>query len=108
MDAGSVAGYSGDGGDPLAAVFSTPRDVAFGSDGEIYVADTKNNCVRVISADRAVIDTFAGQCGSEGFGGDEGPASEAKLAQPFGLEVDSKGNVYIADTLNQVIRRVKR
>jgi hypothetical protein len=108
VDAGSVAGYSGDGGDPLAAVFSTPRDVAYGLDGEIYVADTKNNCVRVISADRSTIDTFAGTCGVEGFAGDDGPALESELAQPFGLEVDRDGNVFIADTLNQVIRRVKR
>jgi len=107
VDKGSVPGYSGDGGPATEAVFNTPRDVAVGIDGEVYIADTKNNCVRVVTTD-GIVDTFAGQCGSTGFEGDEGPAASALLAQPFGIEVDAEGNVYIADSGNHVIRRVKR
>jgi streptogramin lyase len=108
-DAGSVAGYSGDGGDPLQAVFNTPRDIAIGIDGEIYVADTKNHCVRVVKD--GIVNTFAGHCNPDpaaaGYSGDYGPAVDADFTDTFGVEVDAEGNVYIADSGNQIIRRVK-
>jgi sugar lactone lactonase YvrE len=105
-DAGSVTGYSGDGGDALDARMNTPRDVAVGPDGELYVADTKNACVRVIRD--GIIDTFAGTCGEQGFAGDEGLATDALFGEVFGVAVDHEGHVYVADTSNQVIRRVAR
>lgn len=105
-DAGSVPGYGGDGGDALEAVFNTPRDVAVGLDGELYIADTKNSCVRVVRD--GIVETFAGTCGESGFDGDGGAAADAKLDEPFGVAVDPEGNVYIADTLNHVIRKVTR
>lgn len=108
VDQGSVPGYAGDGGPASEAVFNTPRDVAVGLDGEVYIADTKNDCIRVVTPD-GMIDTFAGQCAAgSGYAGDGGPAKDAMLGQPFGVAVDLEGNVYIADTLNHVIRRVKR
>lgn len=107
-DGGSKPGYSGDGGDALEAVFNTPRDVAVGLDGEVYIADTKNNCVRVLNTD-GTVDSFAGKCGEDGaYGGDEGPALDAEFDGVFGVGVDPEGNVYIADASNHVIRRVKR
>ena len=107
-DAGSIPGYSGDGGPAKEAVFNTPRDLALSEDGNLlYVADTKNNCVRVIDLVTDIIDTFAGQCGVFGFDGDKGKAKKALLSEPFGLEVGPDGYVYIADSLNHVIRRVK-
>jgi sugar lactone lactonase YvrE len=107
VDAGSIPGYSGDGGPALEAVFNTPRDVAILPDGStMYISDTKNSCIRAVDMASGVIDTFAGQCGVPGYGGDEGPASEALLNEPFGVSVDPDGHVYIADSLNQVIRRV--
>ncbi|MEQ1505309.1 MAG: hypothetical protein ABMB14_23965 [Myxococcota bacterium] len=106
-DKGSKPGFSGDGGDALEAVFNTPRDVAVGIDGEVYIADTKNNCIRVLNTD-GTVDTFAGQCGTEGaWGGDEGPAVDAQFSDPFGVAVDPEGNVYVSDTENQVIRRIQ-
>lgn len=105
VDRGSVPGYSGDGGPALDAEFDTPRDVAV-YDGMMYVADTKNSCVRVVDLGTGTVDTFAGACGTPGFEGDEGPAADALLDEPFGVSVDAEGNVYIADTLNHVIRRV--
>lgn len=109
--AGAVSkGYSGDGGDALDAQFNLPRDLAVGIDGEIYVADTDNSCVRVIRD--GIVDTFAGQCAmdasTQGFAGDGGPATEALLFRPFGVEVDPEGNVYVADTFNHVVRRIAR
>jgi hypothetical protein len=106
-DAGSVPGYAGDGGDALEAVFHTPGDVAIGLDGEIYVADTKNHCVRVLRD--GIVDRFAGICGGEmAYSGDGGPALEAEFSDVYGVEVDADGNVYIADLSNQIIRRVWR
>jgi len=107
-DSGSVPGYSGDGGDPLLAKFNTPRDVAIGIDGEIYVADTKNHCVRVVKD--GIVDTFAGMCNPDpyaaGYSGDGGPAVDAEFSDVFGVAVDPDGNVYIADSGNHIIRRV--
>jgi sugar lactone lactonase YvrE len=105
-----IAGYAGDGDNALRARFDEPVDVAVGLDGEVYVADPGNNCVRVIRAD-GVVGTFAGRCaaeGSVGFHGDGLPAIGATLTHPGGVAVDPDGNVYVADTQNNVIRRIAR
>lgn len=99
-------GYSGDGGPASAAQVNGPRDVDVGPDGSVYIADTGNNCIRVITPD-GNIDTFAGVCGEAGYAGDGGAPTEALLYQPFGVEVDHEtGAVYIADTYSNVIRKV--
>ena len=85
---------------------NTPSDVAVTKDGTIYVADTDNSCIRVITPD-GIINTFAGICGERGFDGDLGPADEALLNRPFGVALDLDENVYISDTYNSVIRRVE-
>lgn len=102
----SGCGYSGDGGPALEAMLDTPSDVAVGPDGTVYVADTENSCIRAITTD-GIIDTFAGVCGSAGYGGDHGPATDALLHRPFGVSVDLDGKVYISDTYNSVIRVVE-
>ncbi|MEQ1502027.1 MAG: hypothetical protein ABMB14_07335, partial [Myxococcota bacterium] len=106
-DIGSMPGYEGDGGDALDAVFGYPRDVAIGPDGEVYVADTANACVRVIAPD-GVVSTFAGACGEPGLAGEEGSPLDARFDQPCGVEVDADGNVYVADSTNHLIRRITR
>jgi hypothetical protein len=109
QDAGSVAGYEGDGGDALAAVFNLPYDVAVGIEGEIYIADTKNHCVRVLRD--GIVERFAGICnpdtGAGSYSGDGGPALEARFSDISGVAVDPDGDVYIADSNNEVIRRVR-
>jgi sugar lactone lactonase YvrE len=76
-----------------------------GPDGSIYIADTMNFVVRVIDPD-GIMHTFAGT-GVRGFEGDGGPADEAQLDRPYGVDVDPEtGVVYIADTHNQRVRRV--
>jgi len=102
----SGCGYGGDGGDALEAMLLTPSDVAVGDDGSIYIADTDNSCIRVVDPD-GTIDTFAGVCGEQGFEGDFGPANEALLSRPFGVEVGPDGAVYISDTYNSRIARVE-
>ncbi len=113
FDAGSVetiagngtAGFGGDGGPAKGAQLARPRDLEIGPDGRLYVADTDNHRVRVIDLGTGVIDTFAGN-GTDGFGGDGGPARDAALARPFGIAFDTTGNLYIADTFNDRIRKV--
>jgi DNA-binding CsgD family transcriptional regulator/sugar lactone lactonase YvrE len=94
--------FSGDGGQASAAALVRPLAVAVGPIGEIYVAE--GNRIREVKKDGRIT-TFAGT-GAAGYGGDKGPAAQAALNLPQGLAVDSAGNVYIADTLNNRVRRV--
>jgi sugar lactone lactonase YvrE len=97
-------GYSGDGGLATGAQLSWPKDVALDGSGNLYIADTGNNRVRMISP-AGVISTVAGT-GDAGYSGDGGSATDAKLALPSGLAVDSGGNVYVADTNNFRVRKI--
>jgi uncharacterized protein (TIGR03437 family) len=98
-----TAGYSGDNGPATNAQLFRPYSVAVDSGGNLYIADTLNNCIRKVSG--GVITTVAGN-GTFGFSGDNGPAISAQLNGPGGVAVDSTGNLYIADTLNNRIRKV--
>jgi sugar lactone lactonase YvrE len=100
------AAFGGDNGDPMLASFNVPRDIAFGPDGRLYVADMNNDRVRAIDFTANVVTTVAGN-GERGFAGDGGPATQAKLNRPYGIGFDADGNLYIADTFNQRIRVVK-
>jgi len=64
-----------------------------------------NHCVRRVDQATGIISTVAG-CGNEGYSGDGGPATQAQLNQPYSLQIDSNGDIYIVDRLNAVIRRV--
>jgi len=98
------AGYSGDNFSAIGAQLNTPSDVAVGPDGSIYVADTMNHVIRKITPDGNIY-TVVG-AGQPGFSGDDGPADQAQLDQPYGLTVAANGDIYIADTQNQRIREV--
>lgn len=97
-------GYGGDEGPAAEALLNRPTDLAWSPDGALYVADRSNHCIRRIS--EGIITTVAGQCGFLGSSGDGGPAVEALLGEPFGIEVGSDGALFIADTLNHRIRKV--
>ena len=99
-----TAGYSGDGGPATAARLRFPRNVAFGPDGSLYIADDENYAVRRVTP-AGIITTVAGT-GAAGFSGDGGPATSAQLRRVRDVAVDAAGNVYIADQENHRIRRV--
>ncbi|MGC9946202.1 MAG: hypothetical protein ABSF64_07510 [Bryobacteraceae bacterium] len=98
-----TAGYSGDNGPATSAELNVVMGVAADAAGNVYIADTQNNRIRKVS--NGVITTIAGN-GFPGYLGDGGPATSARLNQPFGVAVDAPGNVYIADSENYVVRKV--
>jgi hypothetical protein len=98
-----TAGFSGDNGPAASAKLSLPTNVAVDSTGNLYIADTANNRIRQVS--NGVITTVVGN-GTPGFSGDNGPATSAQLYGPSGVAVDSTGNLYIGDTVNNRIRKV--
>jgi sugar lactone lactonase YvrE len=100
-----IPGYTGNSGAATSAELSNPSGVAVDSSGNIYIADTDNDSVRKVTASSGVIAAFAGN-GTYGYSGDNGPAVNAQLALPYGVFVDSSGNVEIADSGNSVIRKV--
>jgi DNA-binding beta-propeller fold protein YncE len=99
------AGYSGDGGPAAKARLNMPFDVAFDAAGNLYLSDTFNHCVRRVDAKTGVITTVAGD-GTKGFSGDGGPATSARMDEPYGIVLDKAGNLFIADRLNRRVRRV--
>jgi sugar lactone lactonase YvrE len=126
---GMVSTFAGTGapgaaGENVAATEAElfrPVDVALGPDGGLYIADTENNCVRVVRG--GVISTVAGSCGVCRGGlddpcrcpstdaaclGDGGPATRASLKRPTGIAFDRDGNLFIADTLDHRVRVVWR
>lgn len=99
-----TGGFSGDNGPATSAQLANPFGLAFDTTGNLYVTDTSNNRVRKVDTS-GIITTFAGN-GTQGFGGDDGPAIAAQLSDPSGIAADLAGNLYIADTRNHRIRRV--
>jgi hypothetical protein len=99
-------GYKGDGGPATSAELNYPTGVARSfTDGTLYIADTGNNRIRKVSP-TGTITTYAGT-GQSGYTGDTGgAATKAMLSAPTGLAVDTSGNLFIADTGNNVVREV--
>lgn len=100
-----VEDFSGDNGPALNATFSLPTSLALDSRGNLFIADTGNQRIRRIDAVSSIITTVAGN-GIADFSGDGSQATVASLNRPFGVALDSAGNIYIADTINCRIRRV--
>ena len=101
-----TAGYraADDGGAATLARINFSSDVAADSSGNLYIADTNNHRIRKVNT-AGVITTIAGD-GTGSFSGDGGPAAAAQLNTPYGIAADGAGNVYIADTINQRIRKI--
>ncbi len=93
-----------DGGKATAAPLRGPAAIAVDAAGNYFIADRDDHRVRKVDTN-GIISTYAGT-GVSGYSGDRGKASAAQLSSPTGLAIDSKGNLYIADRDNFVIRRV--
>jgi len=101
-----TCGYSGDGGAATSAELNNPEDVALDGAGNVYIADFENSLVRKVDVN-GTITTVAGNVeGGSGFSGDGGPATVAQLNHPDGVALDTAGNLYIADSNNNRIRKV--
>ncbi|MCB9719058.1 MAG: hypothetical protein H6712_34755 [Myxococcales bacterium] len=99
-----IDGNEGDGGPALEALFIQLDGMALGPDGSIYVSDSLANRVRRIDPS-GMIDTIAGTGVAE-LSGDGGPGVDAALHWPTAMELDPAGNLLIADTRNNVVRRL--
>lgn len=108
------AGYSGDGGPAVEAQIFAPvgqaapptSRITFDEAGNLYLADTFNNCVRRVDTE-GIISTVAGQCGADkGSTGEGVPATQARLYWPCDVATDREGRLYIADTFNNCVRQV--
>jgi sugar lactone lactonase YvrE len=98
------SGDSGDGGPATAATMKRPSGIAVDKNGNVFVADLFLNKIRVIDAS-GIIRTYAGN-GITGFSGDGGKAVNAKISNPYGLCVDTAGNLYFTDFGCQGVRKV--
>jgi sugar lactone lactonase YvrE len=102
------AGHNGDGSPATSRQLNFPHGVAVDSGGNIYIADRDNHLIRKVYSSGGImtITTIAGTPKTDGFGGDGGPSTSAQLNFPYGVAVDSVGNIYIADSANHRIRKV--
>jgi DNA-binding beta-propeller fold protein YncE len=100
-----TCGHWSDTGPATSAALAWPYGVAVDANGNVLIADTYNHCIRRVDANGNIA-TAVGTCGSRGFSGDGGPATQATLDRPSGVAVDASGNLFIADTLNGRIRKV--
>jgi len=100
---GGNYGFSGDGGPAYLASLESPQGLAIDPAGNLFVADTGNQRIRRVDANTQIITTYAG--GGSVFG-DGSAATSATLSSPAGLATDSAGNLYIADSGNNRIRKI--
>lgn len=99
-------GYSGDGGLAKLATFNSPKGLAIDHTGNLLVVDSENDVVRLIDMSTGLVSTLAGSGRAQTFGGDGGPAREAKFAQMHGICAAADGTIYLGDTLNHRVRRL--
>ncbi len=97
--------YTGDGGLATAATLNYPESFVFDKKGNLLIADEVNFVVRKVDATTKKITTVAGT-GSYGFGGDGGQASAAKFKYLTGIAIDTAGNIYLCDQLNNRVRKI--
>ena len=98
-------GLTGDGGPASAAALNNPFDIVFDAAGNLIFTDTFNHCLRRIDARAGTIERIAGT-GERGYAGDGGPAVEAHFNEPYGVTIDSQGNLYTADRHNAAVRKI--
>jgi sugar lactone lactonase YvrE len=100
-----IKGYAGDNGPAPSAGLNGPNSIAFDSTGNAYIADTGNNVIRKVAMATGIITTISGD-GTSGYSGDGGAAINARLSQPTCIALDGADDIYIADSANNVIRKI--
>jgi sugar lactone lactonase YvrE len=100
-----TAGFSGDGGAATSAELYAPMGIITDTYENIYIVDKNNHRIRKVNKSTGTISTFAGN-GNAGFSGDGGAATSAEMNLPWGISKDFSGNIYIADSYNNRIRKV--
>jgi DNA-binding beta-propeller fold protein YncE len=100
-----LVGYSGDGGAAVDAQFNWPHEVRADSDGNLFVADTRNHVIRRIDGRTGVVTTIAGN-GAAGFAGDGESGGRVQFKQPHSVVLDGNGGLLVADTVNHRLRRI--
>ena len=112
---GAVGSFFGDGGPATSAAFVDPWGVAVDASGNLFISDYWNDRIRKVSANGIIttvagtgvkLSTFNPDTGFGGFSGDGGPASSASLSLPAGIALDALGNLFIADSMSQRIRKI--
>jgi sugar lactone lactonase YvrE len=101
-----TAGTSGNGGPAVSGQLAQPTGMTIDQEGNIYIADFNASVVKKVNS-QGIMTIFAGT-GADGFGGDGGPASAAKLYKPVAVCLDQQGNLYISDASNKCIRKVNK
>jgi len=102
---GGSFGYYGDGGPATSAALQNPAGVFVDASGNIFVADTSNNVVRKFTIGGNITTVAGNSAGTAGFSGDGGLATSAELHNPTSVWEDASGNIYVADSGNQRIRK---
>jgi sugar lactone lactonase YvrE len=100
-----TAGSTGDGGPATSAELNTPSGIVAAPNGDFYIGDYGSHKIRKVVAATGIISTYAGS-GPAGYTGDGGPATAARLRQPQGMALAANGDLYFADTSNDVVRKV--
>ncbi len=101
---GGSGGYNGDGGQATAAQLNTCTDMTFDAAGNMYIADYTGQRIRKVNTS-GVISTIAGT-GTVGYSGDNGPATAALLNYPYGIAINSAGEIFFSDRYNNRIRKI--
>ena len=102
---GTYSGNSGDEGPARSALLTWPNFIAIDGVGNLFISDAGAHVIRKVDFSTNKISTVAGN-GHAGFSGDGGPAAAAQLSAPFGLVLDACGNIFVADSGNNAIRKI--
>ena len=99
-------GFGGDGGQAGDAMLNEPYGIELDTDGNLFIVDRLNFCIRRVDGKSGIMTTIAGTGGKSGYGGDGGPATKALFVEPNGIALDGKGNLYVADVAGHRVRVV--
>ncbi len=102
-----IAGFLGDGGRGDSAQLNNPSDLAIDKRGNLIIGDEYNSAIRKLNLTTGIITTIAGMLDSPGYTGNNGPATNAKIGDVFGIKIDNSGNLFIAESYPQhIIRKI--